>query len=173
MTQTPVSHDIYHRLEQFYFREARLFCNRKFREWFETMVDSDVHYFLPIFERRFRSDPRPEPQLVPAIFDDNHADLNERILQLETNLVWNEDPPATMKYLVTNIEGYENGRQNEIDAYSNFLVSRTIGEREEAIFVGSREDCLRLRADGDLRLTRRTIRLSQRVIGDANFALLM
>jgi 3-phenylpropionate/cinnamic acid dioxygenase small subunit len=163
----PVSLELHHEIEQFYFREARLFGEQRYREWLESMVDENIHYYLPIFEARYRDDRKPPPVFPPAIYDDDYRDLDERIKRLETNLVWMEDPPSRIRHMVSNIETYQDEETGDFLGYSNFLVCRNKGEREQVILVGSRED--QLRRDGSaFKLKRRTIKIPQRVILDTN-----
>lgn len=163
----PVSLELFHAVEQFYYREARLFGEQRYREWLDTMVDSSIHYWLPIFMDRYKGDRKGPPPFPPAIYDDNFADLDERIRRLETNLVWMEDPPSRIRHLISNIEVYHGENDGELIAYSNFLVCRNRREREQTMMVGSRED--RLRRDGaGFKLVSREIKLPQRVILDTN-----
>jgi 3-phenylpropionate/cinnamic acid dioxygenase small subunit len=162
-----VSLELFHAIEQFYYREARLFNEKRYREWLDTMVDSSIHYWLPIFPDRYKGDRKGAPPFPPAIYDDNYADLDERIKRLETNLVWMEDPPSRICHLINNIEAYHGENSGEFIVYSNFLVCRNRREREQTMMVGSRED--RLRKDNStFKLTRREIKLPQRVILDTN-----
>ncbi len=159
--------ELYHEIQQLYFREARLFAERRYREWLETFVDREVRYWLPIFEERYRADRKPPPEFPPAIYDDNYRDLEERIERLETNLVWMEDPPSRIRHLITNLEVYQADQPDQLETFSNFLVSRNRREREQTILVGGREDRLRRGADG-WRLLRRKIAVPQRVVLDTN-----
>ena len=156
----------YHEIQQFYFREARLFNEKRYREWLDGMVDKEIRYEMPIFEDRLRADRRPPPEFPPMVYDDDWADLDERVKRLDTNLVWMEDPPSRIRHLITNVEAYETG-SGEFEVYSNFLVCRNKGEREETILVGGRRDLLRKR-DGALKVSRRTIHVPQRVVLDTN-----
>jgi 3-phenylpropionate/cinnamic acid dioxygenase small subunit len=163
-------HDTLHEIEHFYYREARLFGQKRFREWLEQMVAPEIHYYLPIVEDRLKADRRPPPEFPPAIFDDDYKDLDERIARLETNLVWSEDPPSQIRHLITNIEAYSTDEPGHFEAYSNFLVYRRRRERDEATFVGEREDLLR-RQNGEFKLVRRKLFLAQRVITHTNLYL--
>lgn len=167
-----VSHDLFHDIEQFYFREARLFSEQRYREWFKEMVDQDIHYFLPVFEERLKADRRPPPEFPAAVYDDDYADLDERIARLDTNLVWMEDPPSRIRHLITNVEAYATEKDDEIESYSNFLVCRNRGEREERMLVGGRHDRLRKYGDG-FKLARREIAVPQRVVLDTNLYFFM
>jgi len=163
----PVSLQVFHAIEQFYYREARLFGEQRYREWLDTMVDRSIHYWLPVFPERYKGDRKEPPPFPPSIYDDNYADLDERVKRLETNLVWMEDPPSRIRHLISNIEAYHGEKPGEFIVYSNFLVCRNRREHEQTIMVGGRED--RLRQDNStFKLMRREIKLPQRVILDTN-----
>lgn len=162
-----VAHDTWHEIEQLYYREARLFSEKRYRDWLNDIVDREIHYAMPVFEDRLRNDRRPQPEFPPMVYDDDWADLDERVRRLETNLVWIEDPPSRVRHLITNVEAYQTDDPNEYETYSNFLVCRNRAEREETMLVGGRKDRLRRRGS-DLKLYRRTILVPQRVVLDTN-----
>jgi 3-phenylpropionate/cinnamic acid dioxygenase small subunit len=172
MATALVSPDWYNQVLQFYYREARLFSGKQYRQWLEDMVDPGIHYWLPIADLRHRADRRPPPEFIPSIYDDNYVDLDERIRRLETGLVWMEDPPSRIRHLVTNVEAYATEDSSEFDSFSNFLVCRNTGDTDETILIGGREDRLRVH-DGDLKLLRRKVTIGQRVIKDTNLYFLM
>ena len=165
----PVELPLYHEVEQFYFREARLQNGRQASQWLETLVDPEIHYWLPILEDRFARDQRPAPTpQEPAIYNDNHDDLRKRIERLETGLVWMEDPPARIRFLVTNVEVYHTARPDLLGAYCNVHVYRNRRQRDETHHFYGREDLLKRDTAGQLRLFRRKITLDQRVVLDKN-----
>lgn len=165
----PVDLALHHEVSQFYFREARLQNGRQPRQWLESMVDPDVHYWLPILEDRFAKDQRPAPTPdEPAVYNDSYQDLDNRIARLETGLVWMEDPPSRVRFLVSNIEAYHTADAGLIATYCNVHVYRSRRQREESNHYYGREDVLRRGADGRLRLLRRKITLDQRVVLDKN-----
>jgi 3-phenylpropionate/cinnamic acid dioxygenase small subunit len=165
----PVDLTLYHEVCQFYYREARLQNARQPREWLQTLVDPDVHYWLPILEDRFARDQRPPPTPdEPAVYNDGYKELENRIARLETGLVWMEDPPSRVRFLVNNVEAYHTAEPDLIAAYGNVHVYRSRRQRDETHHFYGREDVLRRGADGRLRLLRRKIVLDQRVVLDKN-----
>ena len=168
----PVARELLNEVEQFYYREARLMNLKRHREWLESMVDPDIHYWLPITEDRFVKDKRAPPTTDdPAIFNDYFDDLAYRVARLETGLVWMEDPPSRIRHLLSNIEAFHTEDEAVLLAYSNFHIYRNRRQRDEANLVGGREDLLRRDGEGKLRVYRRKINLDQRVVLDKNLYL--
>ncbi|AKH42902.1 Biphenyl dioxygenase subunit beta [Croceibacterium atlanticum] len=162
----------YNAVCRFYFREARLFSQSNYREWIDAMVDREIHYWLPVFEDRYKNDRKAPPAFPPSIYDDDFEDLDSRICQLETNLARRLDPAPRIRHLITNIEAFETDVAGDIHALSNFLVCRNRREREQSILVGGREDLLRMTNEG-LRLVRRRINIPQRVVLDSDLYFMM
>lgn len=163
---------LHYEISKFYFHEARLFNALDYRTWIDTMVHPEIHYWLPIFEERYRSDRRPQPELMPAIYDDNLEDLDQRIRQLETHMSRRADPPFRIRHLITNVEAFHSDEPEEFDTLSNFLICRNRREHEQVILVGGREDKLVRKGDA-FRLIRRKVIIPQRVILDADLYYLM
>ncbi len=171
---TRVSAQVEREIQHFYYWEARLQHLGEHRAWLETLVDREVHYWMPVFEVRFRKDRRPGPTPDdPAIYNDGYDDLDHRIRRLESGMVWMEDPPTRIRFFVTNIEAFEADSPNCYQVFSNVHVYRNRRQREETITVGGREDVLRRAADGQLRIYRRKIVLDQRVVLDKNLNFFM
>lgn len=169
-----VTLEVQNEVEQFYFREARLQNKADHRQWLETMVDREVYYWLPVWEVRFRKDPRPGPSLKdPAIYNDTFEDLDIRIRRMETGMVWMEDPPARIRHMVTNIEAYHGALPGYYEVYSNVHVYRNRRQRDETNMYAGREDLLRRGEDGKLRLLRRKLDIDQRVVLDKNLNFFM
>ncbi|MEL0082078.1 MAG: 3-phenylpropionate/cinnamic acid dioxygenase subunit beta [Gammaproteobacteria bacterium] len=166
--EAPVSMELAYQVEQFYFREARLMNQRKQRQWLETMVHEDVHYWLPITEVRMARDKRPAPTPEDgAIYNDNYGDLDDRIKRLETGLVWMEDPPSKIRHLISNVEVYEADQPDQLCVYSNFHIYRNRRQRDETNLIGGREDVLLREQDG-FKILKRKINLDMRVVLDKN-----
>lgn len=164
---TDASEQEYNAVCRFYFKEARLFNDLNYREWIDTMVDRGIHYWMPIFEDRYKEDRKAPPAFPPAIYDDDFEELEARISQLESRQARRLNPAPRIRHLITNIEAFETEVAGEIHALSNFLVCRNRREREQTIVVGGREDLLRMTGEGP-RLVRRKVIIPQRVVLDSD-----
>ena len=165
--------ELAYQVEQFYNREARFMNQRQHRQWLETMVHQDIHYWLPINENRFAKDRRPE--VTPedgGIYDDNYGDLEFRISRLETGQVWMEDPPSRIRHLISNVEVYHTDDDKLLNVYSNFHVYRNRRQRDETNLIGGRVDLL-VREGDSFKILKRRINLDMRVVLDKNLYFFM
>ncbi len=163
-----VTLELAYQVEQFYNREARLMNQRQHRQWLESMVHPDVHYWLPITEVRFTRDKRPAPTPDDGgIFNDSYSDLDDRVKRLETGMVWMEDPPSKIRHLISNVEVFHADQEQQLSVYSNFHIYRNRRQREETNLIGGREDIL-VREGDEFKILKRKINLDMRVVLDKN-----
>lgn len=163
-----VSTDCVHAIEQHYYLEARLLQNEDYRRWLDELVALDIHYWMPIYEQRYRRDKRGEPTPDDAaIYNDDRARLSMRIERLYSGQVWMEDPPSRIRYLISNVEAYHTDMENEYAVYCNFSIHRHRRQTEHTEHIGGREDLLR-RVTNGFQLVRRKIILDARVTADKN-----
>ncbi len=158
-----------HRIERFYYREARMLDEERYQEWYELLAD-DLFYWMPLIESRYRNDKRPH--ISPghmAFFDESKADIAVRIGRLESNLVWTEDPPTRHVYIVSSIEAFETGTPGEYECHSTFIQYRNRVEHDEATLHGRRRDLLR-EEDGGFQIVRRLILLPQSILQTKNLS---
>ena len=163
-------------VEQFLYREARLLDNRRFSEWLELFSD-DVRYWMPTRSNRYPLNSkaisildasRYEEEEISgedelAFMEETKKTLQMRVARLDTGMAWAEDPPSRTRHIITNIEVEQTDVPDQLQVYSNFLMYRNRGERDEDFYVGSREDVLRREA-GKLRICYRKIVLDQNVL---------
>jgi len=166
--------ELRHQIEDFYYLEAELLDDRKLREWFNLLTE-DIRYWMPI---RHNTLERPkdiaEELSKPGegyYFDDDTKSLKIRVERAYSKIAWAEVPPSRTRHLITNVR-VKKDDGNEIEVCSNFLVYRTRMETDKDIFVGTRQDILR-RADGGLKIARRTIILDQAVLDAKNISVFL
>ncbi|MCX2975477.1 3-phenylpropionate/cinnamic acid dioxygenase subunit beta [Halieaceae bacterium IMCC8485] len=167
-TARRVTAELQHQIEQHYYTEARMLQDGLYREWLEHLVAPDIHYWLPVYEQRFRRDKRPAPTPDDAaIYNDDYAMLKMRVERLYTGQVWMEDPPSRIRHNISNVEAYHTEIPGELRVYSNFTIQRHRRQTEHYTHTGGREDLLR--QDGTtFKLARRKIDLDARVVQDKN-----
>lgn len=150
-------------VEQFYYREAALLDDRRYRDWL-ALFTSDIHYFMPIRRTKTTKDLHKEftqPGDM-AFFDDDLFMLTARVKKLETGYAWAEDPPSRQRHLVSNVRILANdGEEMQVEAGFHFYRTRL--HSEEDTWIGHRKDTLR-RVEGELRIARRAIYLEQTIL---------
>jgi 3-phenylpropionate/cinnamic acid dioxygenase small subunit len=162
------------KIEDFLYREAELLDERRLREWLELFTD-DARYSMPI---RYNPLERPETlnqELSKSneayYFNDTKGTLRIRVERLYSKQAWAEMPPSRTRRLISNVR-VKTDDGSELEVHCNFIVYRTRMEKDEDIFVGTRQDVLR-RVNGELRIARRTIILDQAVLGAKNISIFL
>jgi 3-phenylpropionate/cinnamic acid dioxygenase small subunit len=153
------------------FMEAELLDLGKYREWLD-LITEDIRYVVPLRVTRERE---AETDIVPNMthMDDDWDSMEMRILRLETEYAWAEDPPSRSRHFVTNVRVEEGENEGEYLVKTNLLLYRTRGDAPiYDILSGERTDTLR-RVDDGLRLAKRVVLLDQTTVMTHNLALIM
>lgn len=131
-------------IEQFYYHEAALLDDRKFKEWLDLLSD-DLEYWMPIRTTRSHADRHLEFAKIGehAYFDDDKKLMTMRVNKLYTGYSWGEDPPSRTRHLITNVRILNMISENEIDVSSNFTLYQSRLSDEENFWFGRREDRLK------------------------------
>jgi len=160
----PVSIEVHHEIEQFFYREARMLDNEMLRDWLTTMVDPDISYRLVKRDERFSKDKSPEEARDVMPYDEDYNTLDLRVRHFETGLQTMMDPAQQMFRVITNVEAFHNDKEGEFTvlSYGSLSRFRRIYERER--YVYGREDILRRGEDGKFRILSRRIELGGRVV---------
>lgn len=161
-------------IENFLYLEAELLDERRLREWLDLFTD-DLRYWMPV-----RYNPLDRPVDLTGelskpgesyYFNDTKESLRVRIERLYSKTAWSEMPPSRTRRLISNVRiKHDDG--TEIEVRSNFMVYRTRMEKDQDLFVGTRNDILR-RLNGAMKIARRTIILDQAVLGAKNISIFL
>ena len=155
-------------VERFLTREARALDEERYHEWLDQMLTGDVSYQLPTEEVRYRRDKKViGTAQTTYLYNDNHDVLSMRVARFDTGFLWAEDPPVRIRRYISNIDAMWSEVSGEVDVWSNFIVYRSRGQRDDSTMYGRRKDRLR-KVDGQWRLASRVITLDQRVVLDKN-----
>ena len=175
-----ITPDLLREVEQFLYREARLLDNRHYHQWTELLAE-DLRYWMPMRSNRYPANSKAiasldeaqqethdltEPHEL-AVMDETRDSLIRRIERLDSGFAWAEDPPSRTRHFISNVELEPADNPGEVKVFSNFIMYRTRGEREEDFYVGSREDVLRRTADSWLIVYRKVV-LDQTVLSAKN-----
>lgn len=169
-----VRDDAFYRLkaeiEDFLYTEADLIDNRQFKEWLD-LLDEDLVYFMPI-RRNVKFGQHSERENTVSgqgisWFDEDKWTLNKRVEQILTGVHYAEEPLSRVCHMISNVQILavrdSEAAQREVDVRSRFLVYQNRVEYETYLFVGKRNDTLRL-TDAGWKVARREIMLDQNVL---------
>ena len=155
------------RLEQFYYREARLLDERHYMQWLGLLTE-DINYTIP---NRYipTKDPtkrgteefhavadeleRPAADTAPLREENifNLAIRADRALKVNA---WADNPPARTRRFISNVEVFEiaDGYQS----FNNFMLTYSRHANVNHTYTGQRRDTLR-EIDGELKISSREI----------------
>lgn len=153
------------------FLEAELLDDGKYREWLDRVAE-DLHYVVPL---RVTRDREAGTDIVSGmtLLDDDFDAMEMRVLRLETEYAWAEDPPSRSRRFVTNVRAGHSDNEGEFWVKSNLLLYRARGDLAKYdILSGQRQDILRRSGDG-FELVKRVVVLDQTVVMTHNLALVM
>ncbi|MDT7723876.1 MAG: hypothetical protein QOI21_452 [Actinomycetota bacterium] len=170
-TPTQIADTTVREITEWLFHEAELLDTGKYRKWLE-LVAEDLHYVVPLRVTRERE---AETDIVEGmtLMDDDWDSMEMRVLRLETEYAWAEDPPSRSRHFVTNVRVEAGDNDDEFKVATNLLLYRTRGD--VAIFdllSGERRDVLRRTGDG-FQLAKRVVTLDQTTVMTHNLALIM
>jgi 3-phenylpropionate/cinnamic acid dioxygenase small subunit len=161
--------EVWWRISQFFHYEADLLDDRDYEQWL-TLLDESIRYRMPIARnvRRDQTDREYTGAGEVAWFDEGIVTLRQRVAQIKTGIHWAEEPTSRASHLVTNIRivgarPLDDGAQ-AVQVRSRFLVSQHRLQSESNLFVGKREDTLRL-TDAAITVLKRDVFLNQAVLG--------
>ena len=157
-------------VEDFYYHEADLLDERRFRDWLDLLTD-DITYFMPIRrnvkfgQQAARENTRRGEGI--SWFDEDKWTLTKRVEQILTGVHYAEEPLSRITHMVSNVQikGVRPhvDEARELEMSSRFLVYQNRVEYETYIFVGRRNDTLRLTEAG-WKIARREILLEQNIL---------
>ncbi len=139
-------------IEAFVYLEARLADESRYDEW-EALVTDDMHYWVPFGPGDY------EPGTRVSYINDNRARLGTRIRQLATGVHHAQDPPSSMRRVVSNIE-ILSAEGDEFEVGSNFVLYEHAVQATGhlRLWAGRATHCLRRTADG-LRMAAKKVEL--------------
>ena len=101
---------------EFLYLEARLADEARYAEWLELWTE-DAVYWVPA-----TTDPAADPARHLSHIYDNRARLETRVKLLQTGHRYSQEPPSSMRRLISNVE-VAAGEGGEWIAGSNFLLA--------------------------------------------------
>ena len=157
-------------VEDFYYREADLLDERRFREWLDLLAD-DIVYFMPIrrnvkFGQHAARENTKQGEGV-SWFDEDKWTLGKRVDQILTGVHYAEEPLSRITHMVSNVQikavRPDLDKPSELDVTSRFLLYQNRVQYETYTFVGRRHDTIRITESG-WKIARREILLEQNIL---------
>jgi 3-phenylpropionate/cinnamic acid dioxygenase small subunit len=157
-------------IEDFYYHEADLLDDRRFRDWLDILAD-DITYFMPIRrnvkfgQHQARENTRRGEGI--SWFDEDKWTLTKRVEQILTGVHYAEEPLSRICHMVSNVQinavRPDLETPAELDVTSRFLIYQNRVEYETYTFVGKRNDTIRA-TDAGWKVARREIILEQSIL---------
>jgi 3-phenylpropionate/cinnamic acid dioxygenase small subunit len=176
--RTPAYYRLKADVEDFYYHEADLLDDRRFRDWLNLLTE-DVSYFMPIRRNvKFgQHAARENTKMGEGIswFDEDKWTLTKRVEQITTGVHYAEEPLSRICHMVSNVQiravrpGLDS--PHEVDVGSRFLVYQNRVEYEGLGNPGPYIDTLRRNGTSWL-IARREMILDQNVLLAKNLSIL-
>ena len=164
-------------VEDFYFDEADLLDDRRFRDWLDLLAD-DISYFMPIRrnvkfgQHAARENTRRGEGI--SWFDEDKWTLGKRVEQVLTGVHYAEEPLSRVTHMVSNVRLLDVRpsveEAQEVTVGCRFLVYQNRVEYENFTFIGRRTDELR-RVGNSWQIARRELILEQNVLMAKNLSI--
>ncbi len=170
------------RVEQFYYREARLLDERLYVQWL-TLLSLDVRYVMPSRFIPLARGNTKEPEQIHAlenelsgyeagalpIREETYGHLAQRAARALKPNAWAENPPPRTRRFVTNIE-VEPMSGDRVRAFGNLQLFHSQHGRPDHLFAGQRRDMLE-QVGGAFRILEREVILDSDIVRGASVAL--
>ncbi len=153
-------------------REAEMLDDNQIREWFDELVDVEIDYRVPIRVTRSRSEGAGFSEDGWHVLDD-WGSLEARVMRLETEYAWAEDPPSRARRFVSNVRVRRAEDDDTVEIRSNLMIYRGRYDQPDFnLIVGERHDVL-ARVEGRWKLRKRLVLLDHSTLGTHNLALFL
>jgi 3-phenylpropionate/cinnamic acid dioxygenase small subunit len=149
--------------EEVLYHEAWLLDHDRLEEWLALCAEQ-IRYWAPIRTNTVRGSEEWSRPLQLMHFDEDKASLTMRVQRIRTGAAHADEPPARVRHFVSNVQILD-ASDEVAQVASNFIVFKSRRGRDEALFVGCREDRWR-QIDGAWKLAERLIVLDHDVIGN-------
>ena len=161
--------ELQHRVEQFYFREARLLDGRRYQDWL-ALCDPAIRYSMPargnpLVDNRAVGDQdmisvERELEALDSdgcpLRDENIIHLSLRVERAYKRNSWAENPPARTRRIIGNVEILSR-EEAQLEVLSNFLLAWSRPGSDDFQYAGQRRDRLVERDDGFAILSREIV----------------
>jgi 3-phenylpropionate/cinnamic acid dioxygenase small subunit len=151
--------ELKHRVEQFYYREARLLDERCYKDWL-ALCEPDISYSMPARGNPMVDNREAGSQAMISVAreledldsdgcplrDENIIHLTLRVERAYKRNSWAENPPARTRRIIGNVE-VMSAAADRLEVLSNFLLSYSRPGSADFLYAGQRRDILVDRED--------------------------
>lgn len=153
-------------ISRFLFEEAAMLDDNRLSDWLNVLT-RDVDYRIPVRIVRERGGGTGISERAFLMRED-YDTLRTRILRLDSEFAWSENPPTRTRRMVANVRRgapLPSVERQEVLVLSNIAVFCFKGDATTpVILTGERQDTLRREDDG-WKLARRIVLLDSTVLG--------
>lgn len=167
LSSVPVGSAEYSRVVEWLYREAATLDAADYRGWLALLAE-DLVYEMPVRQSVYQKDGDGFRQDF-AFFAEDYASMKTRVLRLQTDQAWAEQPGSRTRHYVSNVMVAESGA-GEFEVTCAIFVVRTRSDLPYDFFSGERRDVLRPHDDG-FRLARRRVLIDQTVLKSYNLSI--
>lgn len=181
---TDFDHELVARVEQFYYREARLLDERCLQQWI-ALADESLEYSMPT-----RFVPHPDPKLQDTeaflsvdreldradgpngspIRHENFIGAFARTFRAYKTNAWSESPAPRTRRMISNVE-VTPLEDSQYRTFSNFMMFYSHLGKDNHTMSGGRRDILK-EVDGDFKLLKREVIIDMDIITVPTLALI-
>ncbi|MPZ68472.1 MAG: 3-phenylpropionate/cinnamic acid dioxygenase subunit beta [Actinobacteria bacterium] len=165
-----ITRDLRDDLTSALFHEAELLDDGKVKEWFEGLLTKEIDYRIPVRITRERLSGRGFSEHAWLMKENWHS-LRQRVMRLDSEYAWAEDPASRIRHFVTNIRLEEGEGSDRVTVKSNVLLfwSR-LDSTDFKLVSGERHDEW-VREDDTWKLDARTVYLDHTTLVTPNLAI--
>ena len=146
--------ELQHRVEQFYYREARMLDSREYQQWLALVTES-IRYVMPARVNQFVDNRKQGQEQMIAIEhelegvdsdgcplrEEGYANLFVRVDRAYKINSWAENPPARTRRIIGNVEVMSE-EEGVLKVTSNFHLFFARPGSANYIYSGQRNDQL-------------------------------
>ncbi|GAB3101727.1 3-phenylpropionate/cinnamic acid dioxygenase subunit beta [Aestuariicella hydrocarbonica] len=167
-----IGSELYNLVLGFYYSEAQLLDNLRFKEWGDTLAE-DLKYSVPLRQTRLVKE--QESSVIHSMrhMYDDYRSIMGRVMRLSGESAWAEDPASRVRRFVSNVQVYATTKPDELCVVSYLLITRNRFDDDHFDLIPcERRDLLRVSGDS-FKLANREVILDQVLLGTPNLAIFL
>ncbi len=163
-----VEPELQHRIEQFLYSEADMLDSFELGEWLEHVTEEMV-LKVPVRTARSPGSERSEFSSQSYYLKDDYDMLRERVIRLDKEYAWSENPRSRVRHVIGNVTAYETETGYEV--FNNQHVFRSQGDTPDHALISARRRTLLGETDDSFEIRDRTVYLDHNILNTTNITL--